>query len=31
MTPRLRIVRDFTLAALAVALPIIGLVNLLMP
>jgi hypothetical protein len=31
VTPRLRIVRDFTLAAAAVALPIIGLVNLLLP
>jgi hypothetical protein len=28
---RLRLVRDFLLAAAAVALPIIGLVNLLIP
>jgi hypothetical protein len=29
--PRLRLVRDFLLAAAAVALPIMGLVNLLIP
>jgi hypothetical protein len=29
--PRLRLVRNFLLAAAAVALPIIGLVNLLIP